>query len=81
MIAAFTDDERDPDLAEILTQEQAEAVRKYLVETHSIQSVGWFKHRKIASVGFGSHAPRTLDPAPAGQPSRRVEIILFTPQT
>ncbi len=81
VIAAFTDDERDPDLAEILTQEQAEAVRKYLVETHSIQSIGWFKHRKIASVGFGSHAPRTLDPAPAGQPSRRVEIILFTPQT
>ena len=57
VIAAFTDDDRDQDLAEILTQEQADAVRKYLVETHSIQSAGWFKHRKIASVGFGTHAP------------------------
>jgi phospholipid/cholesterol/gamma-HCH transport system substrate-binding protein len=81
VIAAFTDDGRDEDLAEILTQEQAEAVRHYLVEKHSIQSAGWFKHRKIATVGFGTHAPRTLDPAQPEQPSRRVEIILFTPQT
>ncbi len=80
VIAAFTDDDRDEDLAEILTQEQADAVRKYLVNKHSIQSAGWFKRRKVAAVGFGTHAPRTLDPAPADQPARRVEIILFTPQ-
>ncbi len=82
VIAAFTDDNRDQDLAEILTQEQADAVRNYLVQKHSIQSAGWFKHRKVASVGFGTHAPKTLDETAAGpQPSRRVEIILFTPQT
>jgi phospholipid/cholesterol/gamma-HCH transport system substrate-binding protein len=82
VIAAFTDDDRDEDLAEILTQEQADAVRTYLVDKHAIQSAGWFKSRKIASVGFGTHAPRTLDADPtAQQPSRRVEIILFTPQT
>jgi phospholipid/cholesterol/gamma-HCH transport system substrate-binding protein len=80
VIAAFTDDDRDQDLAEILTQDQADAVRNYLVTKHSIQSAGWFKRRKIASVGFGSHAPRTLEPAPPDQPARRVEIILFTPQ-
>jgi phospholipid/cholesterol/gamma-HCH transport system substrate-binding protein len=80
VIAAFTDDEGDPELAEMLTQEQADAVRNYLVTRHSIQSAGWFKRRKVASVGFGSHAPRTLDPAPPDQPGRRVEIILFTPQ-
>ncbi len=62
VIAAFTDDDRDEDLAEILTQEQADAVRNYLVTNHSIESAGWFKRRKVASVGFGSHAPRTLDP-------------------
>jgi phospholipid/cholesterol/gamma-HCH transport system substrate-binding protein len=81
VIAAFTDDDRDQDLAEILTQEQADAVRKYLVDKHAIQSAGWFKHRKVAAVGFGSHVPRTLDPSPPDQPARRVEIILFTPQT
>ena len=72
VIAAFTDDDRDEDLAEILTQEQADAVRNYLVTKHSIQSAGWFKRRKVASVGFGSHAPRTLDPArPASRAPRR----------
>lgn len=80
VIAAFTDDDRDEDLAEILTQEQADAVRNYLVTNHSIQSAGWFKRRKVASVGFGSHTPRTLDQAVSDQPARRVEIILFTPQ-
>lgn len=80
VIAAFTDENRDEDLAEILTQEQADSVRNYLVDNHSIQSAGWFKRRKVASVGFGSHAPRSLDPPPSDQPSRRVEVIVFTPQ-
>jgi phospholipid/cholesterol/gamma-HCH transport system substrate-binding protein len=81
VIAAFTDDGRDLDLAEVLTQEQAESVRRYLVDKHSIQSAGWFKSRKVAAVGFGTHIPRTLDPSPSNAPSRRIEIILFTPQT
>ena len=81
VIAAFTDGDHDEDLAEILTQEQAESVRRYLVDKHSIQSAGWFKSRKVAAVGFGSHVPRTLDGTPVNVPARRVEIILFTPQT
>ncbi|MFI5457272.1 MAG: MlaD family protein [Isosphaerales bacterium] len=81
VIAVFTDDDRDHDLAEILTQEQADAVRDYLVEKHAIQSAGWFSTRKVAAVGFGTHMPRTLDTSPRDTPARRVEIILFTPQT
>jgi phospholipid/cholesterol/gamma-HCH transport system substrate-binding protein len=81
VIAAFTDDGRDLDLAEVLTQEQAESVRRYLVDKHSIQSAGWFKSRKVAAVGFGTHIPHTLDPSSSNAPSRRIEIILFTPQT
>lgn len=80
VIAAFTDDNHDEDLAEVLTQEQAESVRRYLVDKHSIQSAGWFKSRKVAAVGFGSHIPRTVDPPALNSPPRRVEIILFTPQ-
>jgi phospholipid/cholesterol/gamma-HCH transport system substrate-binding protein len=80
VIAAFTDENHDEDLAEILTQEQAESVRRYLVDKHSIQSAGWFKSRKVAAVGFGTHLPRTVDPPALNTPSRRVEIILFTPQ-
>jgi phospholipid/cholesterol/gamma-HCH transport system substrate-binding protein len=81
VIAAFTDDDRDPDLAEILTQEQAETARRYLVEKHAIQSSGWFKTRKVAAVGFGTHTPRTLDSIPTNASPRRIEFVLFTPQT
>jgi phospholipid/cholesterol/gamma-HCH transport system substrate-binding protein len=80
VIAVYTDINRDKDLAVVLTQEQADAVRQYLVDKHAIQSAGWFKTRKVAAVGFGAQMPRTLDPAPVDQPARRVEIILFTPQ-
>ena len=79
VIAAFTDDEADQDLAQILTQEQADAVRKYLVTKHGIDSSGWFSSRKVAAVGFGTHAPRSAEQDPAAPP-RRVEVIVFTPQ-
>jgi phospholipid/cholesterol/gamma-HCH transport system substrate-binding protein len=80
VIAAFTDDPREADLALLLTQEQAESVRKYLVSKHSIDSAGWFSTRKVAAVGFGTEVPRTVETTNQGHPSRRVEIILFTPQ-
>ena len=79
VIAAFTDDARDPDLAQILTQEQADSVRKYLVARHKIDSAGWFASRKVAAVGFGSQAPRAMG-GDLDAPPRRVEVILFTPQ-
>ncbi|GAC1323038.1 MAG: hypothetical protein NVSMB14_17110 [Isosphaeraceae bacterium] len=80
VIAAFTDSSLEEDLAQVLTQDQADAVRNYLVSHHSIDAKGWFGTRKVASVGFGSQVPRVATEAPRDQPSRRVEIILFTPQ-
>jgi phospholipid/cholesterol/gamma-HCH transport system substrate-binding protein len=82
VIAAFTDEAqaRDPDLAQVLTQEQADAVRKYLVTRYSIDSAGWFTSRKVAAVGFGTQVPRALTGQVAQAPSSRVEFILFTPQ-
>ncbi len=80
VIAAFTDDAGDPGLAQILTQDQADSVRKYLVAKHAIDSLGWFSSRKVAAVGFGSQVPRSAT-AEADAPARRVEVILFTPQT
>jgi phospholipid/cholesterol/gamma-HCH transport system substrate-binding protein len=79
VIAAFTDDSKDADLAQILTQEQADAVRKYLVAKHGIESAGWFTARKVAAVGFGSQLPRASG-SRVESPPRRVEVILFTPQ-
>ena len=80
VIAAFTDDAQPADQAKILTQEQADSVRNYLVKQHGISSLGWFGTRKVAAVGFGVQPPEVaaLDP---GAPGRRVEVILFTPKT
>ncbi len=80
MIAAVTDSgPRGEDVARILTQDQANAVRNYLVAHHSINSVGWFNSRKVAAVGFGTRSPRGDDKAPSRSP-RRVEVVLFSPQ-
>jgi phospholipid/cholesterol/gamma-HCH transport system substrate-binding protein len=83
VIAAFTDDNRDPEMAQALTQEQADAVRKYLVSSHQIDSAGWFVTRKVAAVGFGNDTPRVAatGEGPKNPPPRRVEIIVFTPQS
>jgi phospholipid/cholesterol/gamma-HCH transport system substrate-binding protein len=81
VVAAFTDQAENQNLADILTQEQAEAVRKYLVEKHSIQSAGWFRSRKVAAVGFGTHVSPLIQAATLVVPSRRIDVIVFTPQT
>ncbi|MFO0892185.1 MAG: OmpA family protein [Isosphaeraceae bacterium] len=81
VIAAFTDDGQDAELAEVLTQEQADAVRNYLVQKHGIDSAGWFRSRKVAAVGFGTQVPRQAESPGSPPPPRRVDIILFTPQT
>ena len=80
VIAAFTDDHRDEDRAQILTQEQADAVRKYLISRHTIDTLGWFSSRKVAAVGFGADIPKAVAEESRDQPPRRVEVILFTPQ-
>jgi phospholipid/cholesterol/gamma-HCH transport system substrate-binding protein len=83
VIAAFTDGDGDgdEDLAQILTQEQADAVRRYLINRHAIDSLGWFGTRKVAAVGFGTMPPRIPGGSPRDLPARRVEVIVFTPQT
>lgn len=83
VVAAFAEDEPDPERAEALTQEQAETVRAYLVDQHGVNSNGWFKKkRKVAAVGFGDRPPRLVDDdqTDPNAPPRRVEIFLFTPQ-
>ena len=80
VIAAFSKGARDGDLAQALTQEQADAVRKYLVDKHAIASTGWFSARKVAAVGFGNEIPRTLSDADRALPGRRVDVMIFTPR-
>ncbi len=83
VIAAFTSDlaSQDHDLAEILTQAQADAVRDYLIAKHAISSAGWFRSRKVAAVGFGAQIPRATPAIALDAPAKRIEIIVFTPST
>jgi phospholipid/cholesterol/gamma-HCH transport system substrate-binding protein len=81
VIAAFSGPGPEPELAEALTQEQADVVRKYLIDRHGVDSIGWFRKRKVAAVGFGAREPRFEEEAATAQaPPRRVDIILFSPQ-
>ncbi len=89
VIAAFADTPLDPNRALILTQEQADAARAYLERKHGLASAGWFKARKVAAVGFGRAEPAPKPPAAAeptaaptrpAPPSRRLEVVVFTPK-
>ncbi|MGE3819649.1 MAG: MlaD family protein [Isosphaeraceae bacterium] len=80
VIAAFTDLPTDETLAQILTQKQAEAVKAYLVSKYKIGTTGWFGSRKVAAVGFGTDAPRGAPMVTPSPPSRRIEVVVFTPQ-
>lgn len=83
VIAAFSDEGASEEKSRILTQAQAEAVRSYLVQKYAIDSAGWFRGRKVAAVGFGTHLPEIEDDGNSrGNPvPRRVDILVFTPQT
>lgn len=81
VIAAFTDRPEDPELAELLTQEQAEAVKRYLQDQHKVDTINWFRSRRVAAIGFGTRLPRTIGAPMLPSPARRIELIVFTPQT
>jgi phospholipid/cholesterol/gamma-HCH transport system substrate-binding protein len=80
VVAAYTDGANGPSNARILTQEQAQAVRAYLDDQHNLFSLSWFRKRKSAAVGFGTSHPQTTLGALADAPSKRVDVVLFTPQ-
>lgn len=80
VIAAFANRDADESKARILTTEQAEAVRAYLDEEHKLFSLSWFRKRKSAVVGFGTHVPPAAVVQADNPPASQVEIDLFTPQ-
>ncbi len=83
VVAAFTDQapEGKEELAQVLTQEQADSIRSYLVNQHGIDRLPWYKfsRRAVAAVGYGTQTPVDGRQAPPA-PSSRVEFIVFTPQ-
>ncbi|QGJ70808.1 Hypothetical protein PBC10988_25060 [Planctomycetales bacterium 10988] len=59
-----------------LTQEQASAVREYLVNEHSVNRIGYFGSRDVTAAGFGQNQPAK---AAENLPDARIEILLFLP--
>ena len=59
-----------------VTPHRSAGAAKYALEVN----LGWFKKRKVAAVGFGGRPPRLAEEGDEPLPSRRVDIILFTPQ-
>lgn len=80
VVLAYTDAGMSENWAGILTQDQADAVRTELVDKHRIGSRGWFRSRKVASVGFGTQVPKAAADLAPNLPPRGVEVLLFTPQ-
>lgn len=78
VIVAYTDSNSDSKAAEILTTEQSEAVRTYLIDHHSIHKLGTFSRRTVHAIGMGTRLSPTTA-ASASLPLRRIEVILFAP--
>lgn len=68
----------DEKLLRKLTQAQAEAVRDYLENAHSLSYVGLFQWRKVTAVGYGSQRPPNWNHEEP--PGNRVEIVVMTPR-
>lgn len=79
VIVAYADPQfPDSKSAEILTQEQAEAVKTYLSDHHGIHKLGTFSRRTVQAIGMGTKgAPGSPHSPPL--PLRRIEVIFFAP--
>lgn len=76
VVAAFDQSEPQSQRAQKLTQEQAGAVRTYLVDLHSVHKLGLFSRRSVVAAGFGNAKAGDED---AKTPPQRVEIVLYVP--
>lgn len=79
VIVAYTDSQTGERMAaDILTTEQAEAVKTYLIDHHSIHKLGTFSRRTVQAIGMGTRPSPVIAPS-ASLPIRRIEVILFAP--
>jgi phospholipid/cholesterol/gamma-HCH transport system substrate-binding protein len=79
VVVAYAAPPLDERSAQILTDEQAEAVKAYLVEQHKINRLSWWTGRNVTPLGMGIRPPPTAGAVGSGLPSRRIEIIVFVP--
>jgi phospholipid/cholesterol/gamma-HCH transport system substrate-binding protein len=78
VIAAYHDSAVGGRAAEILTQQQADAVRQFLVDDQKVNKVGFFSRRDVLAFGLGNRPPPG-GPVSKVQPPERIEVIVFAP--
>lgn len=79
VIVVYTDPNYpDGKAADILTQEQAEAVKTYLIDHHEVHKLGTFSRRTVQAIGMGNKSAPGIPVSPP-LPLRRIEVILFAP--
>lgn len=79
VIVAYADPNYpDPRAADLLTQEQAEAVKTYLSDHHDVHKLSYFSRRPVTALGMGTKAAPGVPVSPP-LPLRRIEIIVFAP--
>lgn len=79
VIVAYTDPHfTDSKAAEILTQEQADAVKTYLSDHHDVHKLGTFSRRTVQAIGMGNRSAPGVPVSPP-LPLRRIEVIIFAP--
>ena len=78
VIAAYDDGAPDPHAADLVTQQQADAVREFLIGDYKINKLGWFSRRDVLAFGLGNRPPPG-GPVSTVQPSQRIEVIVFAP--
>jgi phospholipid/cholesterol/gamma-HCH transport system substrate-binding protein len=78
IVVAAYNQSADGRLGDILTQQQADAVRGFLVDELKVHKLGWFSRREVIALGLGNRAPPG-GPVSKVQPPQRVEVIVFAP--
>jgi phospholipid/cholesterol/gamma-HCH transport system substrate-binding protein len=66
-----------PEVARLLTRQQADAVCDYLKSQHAARKMGWFSSRKVSALGMGAAPPPVPEAEPL--PPARIEVLVFVP--
>jgi phospholipid/cholesterol/gamma-HCH transport system substrate-binding protein len=80
VVASFADPKMNADLAQTVTQKQAEAVCEYLTSQHDVHKTGfwWWSRRSVRPVGCGVN--QVPVPEKEKLPPARIEVLIFVPE-
>lgn len=78
VVASYAEPTVEMQLAQTLTQKQADAIVTYLKDKHSAHKMGWITWRDVTPLGMGLNPPPVPEKEPLPLP--RVEVLVFVPR-